>query len=167
MPEFIDVDPGNLHLPPSLAQGAEPGKLARQIARYGKSLDGMLPLQVIRGKDGHLSDQRGCVPGDSRREAPTRCACARRSHPSLAATRCDPYAESKGPSALNSQERAELLATIAELSQRYPDWRLGQLVANVAGWADQEIWDIEDEQLLEAARVHMQQLTRVQATPIG
>ena len=45
---------------------------------------------------------------------------------------------------MNSQERAELLATIAELSQRYPDWRLGQLVANVAGWADQEIWDIED-----------------------
>ena len=31
----------------------------------------------------------------------------------------------------------------------YPDWRLGRLVANVAGWADQEIWDIEDEQLLE------------------
>ena len=58
---------------------------------------------------------------------------------------------------MNSQERAELLATIAELSQRYPDWRLGQLVANVAGWADQEIWDIEDEQLLEAARVHLQQ----------
>jgi hypothetical protein len=68
---------------------------------------------------------------------------------------------------MNSQKRAELLATIAELSQMYPNWRLGQLVANVAGWADQEIWDIEDEQLLEAARVHLQQLTRVPATPIG
>jgi hypothetical protein len=68
---------------------------------------------------------------------------------------------------MNSQERAELLATIAELSQRYPDWRLGQLVANVAGWADQEIWDIEDEQLLEAARVHLQQSTPVPATPAG
>ncbi len=68
---------------------------------------------------------------------------------------------------MNSQERAELLAMIAELSQKYPDWRLGQLVANVAGWADQEIWDIEDEQLLEAARVHLQQMTRVPATPIG
>jgi hypothetical protein len=67
---------------------------------------------------------------------------------------------------MNSQKRAELLATIAELSQMYPNWRLGQLVANVAGWADQEIWDIEDEQLLEAARVHMQQMTRVPATPI-
>ena len=46
--------PGNLHLPPSLAQGADPGKLARQIAKHGKSLDGMPPLQVIRGRDGHL-----------------------------------------------------------------------------------------------------------------
>jgi hypothetical protein len=68
---------------------------------------------------------------------------------------------------MNSQERAELLATISELSQRYPDWRLGQLVANAAGWADQEIWDIEDVQLLEAARVHLQQLTPVPATPAG
>ena len=68
---------------------------------------------------------------------------------------------------MNSQERAELLAMIAELSQRYPDWRLGQLVANVAGWADHEIWEIEDEQLLEAARVQLQQLTPEPATPNG
>jgi hypothetical protein len=54
MPEFIDVDPGELHLPPSRAQGADPYKLARQIAKHGDSLDGMPPLQVIRGKDGHL-----------------------------------------------------------------------------------------------------------------
>jgi hypothetical protein len=54
MPEFIDVDPGDLHLPPSRAQGADPGKLARQIARHGDSLDGMPPIQVVRGKDGRL-----------------------------------------------------------------------------------------------------------------
>lgn len=54
MPEFIDVDPGELHLPPSRAQGADPVKLARQIARHGNSLVGMPPLQLIRGKDGHL-----------------------------------------------------------------------------------------------------------------
>ena len=60
---------------------------------------------------------------------------------------------------MNSQQRAELLAVVAQLCQRYPDWRLGQLVANVAGWADQEIWDVEDEQLLEAARLHLEQLT--------
>jgi hypothetical protein len=43
-----------------------------------------------------------------------------------------------------NQQRAELLAGIAQLGERYPNWRLGQLVANVAGWADQEIWDVED-----------------------
>src|SRR5881397_2385882 len=54
MPEFIDVDPSELHLPPSRSQGADPAKLARQIANHGKSLDGMPRLQVVRGKDGHL-----------------------------------------------------------------------------------------------------------------
>jgi hypothetical protein len=68
---------------------------------------------------------------------------------------------------MNSQRHADLLATIAELAQRYPDCRLGQLVANVAGWADQDIWDVEDEQLLEAARLHLQQLTPLAATGTG
>ena len=54
MPEFIDVDPGELHLPPSRPQGADPFKLARKMAKHGDSLDGMPPLQVVRGKDGHL-----------------------------------------------------------------------------------------------------------------
>jgi hypothetical protein len=54
MAEFIDVDPAELYLPPSRLQGADPAKLARQIARFGNSLQGMPPLQVVRGKDGHL-----------------------------------------------------------------------------------------------------------------
>jgi hypothetical protein len=58
---------------------------------------------------------------------------------------------------MNSQQRTELLAAIAELCARYPNWRVGQLVANVAGWADRDVWDVEDEQLLEAARSHLQQ----------
>ena len=58
---------------------------------------------------------------------------------------------------MNQKHRAELLAAIARLCELYPDWRLGQLVANVAGWADEEIWDVEDEQLLEAAQLHLQQ----------
>jgi hypothetical protein len=60
---------------------------------------------------------------------------------------------------MSSQERVDLLAAIAELCERYPHWRLGQLIANVAGWADEEIWDIEDEHLLAAARSHLAQLT--------
>src|SRR5262249_59337871 len=54
MPGFLDGAPGELPLPPSRPQGADPGKLARQIANHGNSLDGMPPLQLIRGKDGHL-----------------------------------------------------------------------------------------------------------------
>lgn len=54
MSEFIQVDPGELYLPPSRAQGADPVKLTRQIARHGNSLTGMPPLQVTRGKNGNL-----------------------------------------------------------------------------------------------------------------
>lgn len=60
---------------------------------------------------------------------------------------------------MNTQQRTDLHAAIAALCQRYPHWRFGQLVANAAGWADHEIWDVEDEQLLEAARLHLEQLT--------
>jgi len=60
---------------------------------------------------------------------------------------------------MSNQPRADLLAAMAELCQRYPDWRFGQLISNVAGWADQEIWDVEDKQLLQAARLHLQQGT--------
>ncbi|MEX0702736.1 MAG: hypothetical protein WD069_11640 [Planctomycetales bacterium] len=56
-----------------------------------------------------------------------------------------------------TSQRDELLAAVAELSDRYPDWRLGQLIANVADWADQELWDVEDAQLLHAARLHLQE----------
>jgi hypothetical protein len=59
---------------------------------------------------------------------------------------------------MNSNQRDDLLATVAELCRQYPNWRLGQLIANVAGWVDQEVWDVEDEQLLAAAQSHLQQL---------
>ena len=56
-------------------------------------------------------------------------------------------------------KRAELLRVLAELCERYPHWRFGQLVSNIAGWADVEIWDIEDEQLLAAVKAHLDHLT--------
>lgn len=59
---------------------------------------------------------------------------------------------------MNSEARTELLAAMAELSRRNPEWRLGQLLANISGWADQEIWDAEDAQLLEACRTHLDNL---------
>jgi len=66
--------------------------------------------------------------------------------------------KSEGHLTVNDQQRVDLLAAIAELSRRYPDWRFGQLVANVAGWADCEIWDVEDQQLLFATQAHLQHL---------
>ena len=61
---------------------------------------------------------------------------------------------------MNKCDRTELLDTLAELQRRYPEWRLGQLISNVAGWADQNIWDIEDDQLLAAAKEHLQALAQ-------
>lgn len=56
---------------------------------------------------------------------------------------------------MSASERAELIEALAELSQRYPHWRFGQLVANVAGWADADVWDAEDAPMLAAARSHL------------
>ena len=50
----------------------------------------------------------------------------------------------------------QLLAAIEELRSLFPDWRIGQLVANLtqAAGRDREgaIWDVEDGELLAAAR---------------
>src|SRR5438132_12302977 len=50
----------------------------------------------------------------------------------------------------------ELFGTLAELQSIFPDWRFGQLIANLAtvarGPQVESIWDSEDEGLLTAAR---------------
>jgi hypothetical protein len=53
-PDLLDVDPSLLRLPPSRSGGADPLKLQRQIARYGKSTAGMPRLVVYRATDGEL-----------------------------------------------------------------------------------------------------------------
>jgi hypothetical protein len=52
--EFLDVDPRTLRLPPSSLSGADPAKLQRQIARYGRSIVGIPRLIAYRGADGEL-----------------------------------------------------------------------------------------------------------------
>lgn len=54
MPDFRDVDPRELRVPPSRRQGADPGKLARQISMFGASTAGMPPPWVYEGLDGVL-----------------------------------------------------------------------------------------------------------------
>jgi len=51
---YFDVDPATLRLPLERRNGADPAKLQRQIARYGKSLVGIPPVLVYRGSDGEL-----------------------------------------------------------------------------------------------------------------
>jgi hypothetical protein len=52
MPTFFDVDPRELRLPSSRVAGADPMKLQRQIARFGKSTAGMPPIWVCQATDG-------------------------------------------------------------------------------------------------------------------
>ena len=54
MPEFRDVHPAELRVPPSRRQGADPAKLARQLSMFGKSAVGMPPPWVYEGSDGVL-----------------------------------------------------------------------------------------------------------------
>lgn len=57
---------------------------------------------------------------------------------------------------MNVSASEELIDALSELRRLFPDWRMGQLVANLvtaAGGTDASaIWDVEDEQLLAAAR---------------
>jgi hypothetical protein len=50
--EFVQVDPASLHLPGARSEGADSAKLQRQLAKYGRSIDGMSPPEVKRGSDG-------------------------------------------------------------------------------------------------------------------
>jgi len=57
---------------------------------------------------------------------------------------------------MTSETRRELLRVLDELSTQCPDVRFGQLIANLATLAKgptvEAIWDVEDEELLQAAR---------------
>ena len=56
-------------------------------------------------------------------------------------------------------DQAELLDVLATLRAHYPEWRLGQTISNVAGWADQDVWNIDDDRFLAAAKDHLRALT--------
>lgn len=54
MAGILSVDPATLYLPQARRDGADPAKLARQISRFGNSIDGMPPIEVYRDADGRL-----------------------------------------------------------------------------------------------------------------
>jgi hypothetical protein len=57
---------------------------------------------------------------------------------------------------MNVAVTEELNEAIAELRVLFPDWRMGQLIANLVmaagGKEAGDIWEMEDEQLLLSAR---------------
>ena len=57
---------------------------------------------------------------------------------------------------MKTETGADLLAALAELRAIFPDWRVGQMIANLTQAAGRGgeggLWDVEDEELLAAAR---------------
>jgi hypothetical protein len=61
----------------------------------------------------------------------------------------------------SEQTKLEILAAIGELGRLRPEWRLGQLVANLAMTAGRldagGVWDLEDDEALAAAHTLLAQ----------
>ena len=56
-------------------------------------------------------------------------------------------------------ERHEVLEVLAVLSDAYPDLRLGQLMVTAGNWATRQpdsLWDVTDEELLNAIISHLE-----------
>jgi hypothetical protein len=62
-----------------------------------------------------------------------------------------------------AQTRQEILRLLEQLSALAPDVRFGQLIANLSYMAVaptvEAVWDMEDEQLLEAIKKHIADLS--------
>ena len=65
------------------------------------------------------------------------------------------------PTSVINELRQQVLTALAELSAAYPDWRFGQMIANLAliarGPEAESVWDMEDEELLAAIRWQLEQ----------
>jgi hypothetical protein len=62
--------------------------------------------------------------------------------------------------------RQQLLNALTEMSELYPEWRLGQMLCNISWWAKapadaqasaEVMWDIEDDELLATVKDHVAQ----------
>jgi hypothetical protein len=64
---------------------------------------------------------------------------------------------------MNPELRRELLRVLDDLGEHTPDVRFGQLLANLSYMAKsftaEAIWDVDDEELLAAARSHLKELS--------
>ena len=66
--------------------------------------------------------------------------------------------------------RREVIRVLEELSEACPEYRFGQMIANLTmlarGDADGALWNMEDEELLTAARQHLTDWNKRHA-PVG
>lgn len=54
---------------------------------------------------------------------------------------------------------SDVLQAIETIWRRHPDWRLGQLICNLAAWADPTqniVWDVEDDVLVAEVEKHLE-----------
>ena len=54
-----------------------------------------------------------------------------------------------------------VLEQIERLWRAHPDWRLGQLISNLAAWSDptqSSVWEIEDDVLVTEIQRHLAQI---------
>jgi len=67
--------------------------------------------------------------------------------------------------------RKDILHTLAELSECSPEVRFGQLIANLSylakGPTHEAIWDVEDEELLAAARKHLEERRKKEVSAVN
>jgi hypothetical protein len=65
---------------------------------------------------------------------------------------------------MNLEVRRQLLRVLDDLGEYTPDVRFGQLLANLSYMAKsftaEAIWDVADEELLEAAKCHLKELSK-------
>jgi hypothetical protein len=68
----------------------------------------------------------------------------------------------------NTEIKQDVLRVIAETVEHCPEVRLGQLIANIAciarGATPEAVWDVEDDELLAAAKSHLEDYQRREST---
>lgn len=64
----------------------------------------------------------------------------------------------------NSELKQDILQALSELVEHTPDIRFGQLIANLSviakGPTPEAVWDMEDDELLDAIKSHIEDFER-------
>jgi hypothetical protein len=168
MPDFRDVDPRELHLPPAREQGADTAKLARQISLFGSSAAGMPPPWVFEGTDGVLVLYNGVTRATRIAKVVAWNADSSRSCRETAASICV-TPESWRLTSMTSETQRAALRVLAEVWALSPDVRLGQLMAFL-GFLGEDQFEkglgyIEDDEMMAVLNRHKADLIARGSSP--